>query len=172
MPQALTRLTTGLCLTLLPVAAGADLLIRFDEGAPKDRLSLVNASGCETGPAVALIDLTDSAGGLYFDTTAAGAGVDVFQPVELIAGDVEQMSVTGDGDTRLELRIPALRPGKMIVVTMDLDDRLADGALGQTRIAGTEISGATVTLTVDGTTATGRFGSDNNAEVPLPSCVS
>ncbi|MEO1720574.1 MAG: aggregation factor core, partial [Pseudomonadota bacterium] len=74
----------GLCLLTSP--ARATLEVRFLEGAPKDRFTLTNGSNCPLRAADVTIDLSGSPFGLIFDTTGTGAGVQVFQPLELTDG--------------------------------------------------------------------------------------
>ena len=61
----------------------ADIVVNFVESAPKDRFVIENTGECEFENLVVEIDLSGSAGGLIFDTTATGAGVEVFQPFEV-----------------------------------------------------------------------------------------
>jgi hypothetical protein len=167
-------LIPALALVFLPGSGIADLLVRFDEGAPKDHLTITNAGACDTGPATIAFDLSESAGMLIFDTTAAGAGVDVFQPVELVAGEttVESASAVVDGDTRLEIRLSSLGPQISVAFTLDLDDQQASSALGQTRITGSEIRGAFVIVERAGDKVLGEFDNHSRARVPLSACLS
>ena len=61
---------------------GADITVRFDEGAPKDRFSITNQGACPLGEVAVTLDLGASAAGLIFDVTSLGAGVSVFQPLK------------------------------------------------------------------------------------------
>lgn len=104
------------------------------------------------------LDLSGSKAGLIFDTTATGAGVEVFQPLEIAAGaeNIASMSTPTDGDTRLDIALNALAPNAETRITIDLDDTLAASDLGQIRVSGAEIEGAEVTTP----TATAAFGAD------------
>ncbi len=84
-----------------PVAA--DLRVTFDEGAPKDRFTLTNAGGCVMPAGVVTLNLATAPAGLIFDVTAQGAGVEVFQPFELVAGAslLEDTPVVTDGDAAI-----------------------------------------------------------------------
>lgn len=160
--------------TAFPTIALADLTVQFSEGAPKDRFTLTNSGSCDTGAAVVVIDLSKSAGHLIFDTTAAGAGVEVFQPVELVSGsaDVESSSIISDGDNRLEISLLNLKPQAAIAFTMDLDDQQTNSDLGQIMVSGAEISGAVVSVTIGGETSRGIFNDQSRAIVPLTACLS
>lgn len=74
-------------LVSLTSPALADVQVRFDEGAPKDRFTVTNIGGCALGPTAVTIDLEGSPYGLIFDVTDRGAGVEVFQPFEVSTGD-------------------------------------------------------------------------------------
>ncbi|MBM7068337.1 hypothetical protein [Actibacterium sp. 188UL27-1] len=154
--------------------AQADLAVRFVEGAPKDRFVLEN-TGCPLGPAIVTLDLTSSAGGLIFDITASGAGVEVFQPVEIQQGAdaLIGMTVVGDGDQILQLSLAGLAVGQSVTLTTDLDDTAPQSALGQIRVAGTEIAGSAVRVSTAGTpNGTGSFDETAQAIVPLAVCES
>lgn len=180
---ALLFLITG-C-TALPVAElesdidaniGTDIVLEIDfvEGAPKDRFIIKNRGSCLLSDLVFELDLAQSAGQLIFDTTATGAGVEVFQPFEVVAGDIVQLEegVT-DGDAQLALRIVNLGPNESAIFTIDVDDTLPAGELGQIRVADSEISGGLVSITVENVEpATARFGNNSTALVTLPACPS
>ena len=109
-PKALPLAILLTALTTPALAAG--LTVRFIEGAPTDRFEIINATGCETGALELRIDLTGSAGGLIFDTTATGAGVSVFQPFRVAEGPLALASGTvKDGDRVLVLSLAGLRGG-------------------------------------------------------------
>lgn len=90
--------------------------IEFVESAPKDRFVIKNMGSCVLEELMIEFDLSQSAGMLIFDTTAAGAGVEVFQPFEVVEGDIVQLAVDGaddgvdDGDAALALNIANLEP--------------------------------------------------------------
>lgn len=149
----------------------ADLMARFDEGAPKDRFVLTNESGCDLGTVEVEFDLSGSAAGLIFDTTGAGAGVEVFQPFELVAGGdylIDLPEVT-DGDHALSLRLNRLPPKASVAFTIDVDDT----AGGQEIIVNrSEITGAVVKIRSEGGEATGTFDTTASAAVDLATCLS
>lgn len=152
-------------------AAQADVAVRFVEGAPKDAFSFEAVTACASGPLEITLDLAGSAAGLVFDVTGAGAGVEVFQPFELVSGAalVVDAPVVADGDQSLEMSLSALPMGIPVRFTIDVDDTL--GARGIT-VSGGEIAGATVSVMQDGRVATGVFGSDARALVALAGCSS
>ncbi|MCY4178906.1 MAG: aggregation factor core [Litoreibacter sp.] len=160
------------CLVASP--ALADISVEFREGAPKDRFTFTNTGTCAIGPATLELDLGDSAAGLIFDTTGAGAGVEVFQPYETVAGAASLASVSQvrDGDNRLELSLSKLAPGGSIAFTIDVDDTLRDSALGQIRVSDSEIAGATVALISAQGTASGVFDATSAAFIRVNSCTS
>lgn len=159
---------------LISTAAMADIQIRFQESAPKDRFTITNTSGCDLGTFEIEIDLGPSVGKLVFDTTGSGAGVEVFQPFEIAGGAIELMSGTvKDGDTTLSLRLANLSPGGAAAFTIDVDDTLTNSDLGQIRIAGGEIAGSRARLTMgDAPPIEATFTNGNAAVLALDACVS
>ncbi len=146
---------------ILPVAASVVLMagsaaaqaleVRFVESAPKDRFVIKNTNACELRDITIELDLTNTRGGLIFDTTADGPGVEVFQPFETRSGDVELMSSArvNDGDKTLTVKIGLLPMSEQASFTIDVDDTLTNSALGQIRVAGTEIENGVVLLSAD-----------------------
>ena len=158
----MTRLTLILALCVpLPVAAQIDA--RFTEGAPKDTFTFVN-SGCALGAATVVLDMTGSAGGLIFDTEGGGAGVEVFQPFETVSGDVASVSVS-DGAGLLSLSVSDWPEGAEISFTIDVDDVLRHGDLGQTQVSGGEIAGAELRINASGATGFGVFDNTRRATI-------
>lgn len=131
-------------LLLCPSVAGAEIVARFTESAPKDRFEITNTGACDQGAIVLMLDLSRSAAGLIFDTTGSGAGVSVFQPFDLVAGGdlLRAVPQVTDGMNSVELRLSRFPAGATLAFTVDVDDTLVSGALGQTRVSGGEISGA------------------------------
>jgi len=161
------RLATLFALIATP--AFADVSLTFIESAPKDRFVITNA-GCPFGKTALTIDLRTAPAGVIFDVTASGAGVEVFQPVEVVAGDVTPSQVK-DGDQVLTLQIARLATNADIVISADLDDLQTNGALGQIRVSGSEIAQTTATLKTDGATYTAIFADTATArfDIPAPS---
>jgi hypothetical protein len=166
----LGRIILGaLILICMGVPAQADLIARFYEGAPKDRFEFTNTGDCLITDAIITLDLSASEAGLIFDTTATGAGVQVYQPFKIIlgAGFISSFSTVDDGDTVLEIKVAELGPQESIAFTIDVDDTLSSR---ETIVADSEISGASVQLVFDTETLTTSFGNTPEAIVKLPDC--
>lgn len=151
----------------------ADVEVAFFESAPKDRFVVTNTGACGLKDLVLKIDLAPSGGRLIFDTTATGAGVEVFQPFEVREGGIALISTAGvqDGDAGLALSIDSLPPGASVSFTIDVDDTLPESELGKIRVSGSEIKGGLVEISsAEQTPATGVFASDSKAIVSLPPC--
>ena len=168
-------LRTLFALSVLALPAQADIAVRFIEGAPKDRFQIINLSPCDTGPIDMVIDLSSSPAGLYFDTTATGAGVEVFQPFEIVEGAdyVDGVRPISDGDTQAIITLSSL-PGEAVVAfTTDLDDRMENSVSGQTRIGGSEIVGAALRIQAAGGTETmATFDTRGQATAERQACMS
>ena len=156
---------------LIASPALADLEIRFEEGAPKDRFTLTQTGGCALGPSAITIDLGGSAAGLIFDVTGSGAGVEVFQPFELTAGagQVSTPPAVRDGDTSLTLGVTGLSDGQSVAFTIDVDDTLGTRAI---TVSDAEITGASVVLIQGDTTRRATFDATATAQIAAPDCVS
>ncbi|PTX56675.1 hypothetical protein C8N43_1337 [Litoreibacter ponti] len=152
-----------IALALCPAAAHAQIEARFIESAPKDTFSFVN-TGCALGAVVVELDMQESAGGLIFDTEGGGAGVEVFQPFEAVSGKIAEVSVS-DGAGQLSLTVPDWPAGGELSFTIDVDDVLRHGALGQTQVTGGEIAGAALRISAGGASGLGSFDNTNRAVV-------
>jgi hypothetical protein len=144
----------------------ANVEIRFRESAPKDIFSLENLSQCDLKDVLLEIDLSNSVGHLIFDTTAAGAGVEVFQPFEVKQGNMVLTSAiqVQDGDTSLSVRIDEIIAGETVSFTIDVDDTLPKSELGNIRVSGAEIRGGAVRLSLlDKDQVTATFGNKATA---------
>lgn len=166
-----------LYLLFLTTPAKADIVARFTEGAPKDVFTIRNTDTCGTGPIGVTIDLTDAAGDLYFDTTAQGVGISVYQPFELVGGEDYVTAVTpvADGARIFTLEVNDLPPSAMITITTDVDDALPESASGQTIVEGGEILGARVLIVPRFDTpplAVGEFDATGSVTVPWSICLS
>lgn len=150
-----------------PAVSGVTLA--FVESAPKDRFIIQNTGDCASQATDVTIDLGPSAGKLIFDTTVTGAGVEVFQPFEVVAGgELLTSSITPlDGDSRVVLQFSTLPIGASFAFTIDVDDTLPASSLGQIRVAGSEIAGAV--FEVNGQTAV--MDQTGRAEIAL-ACLS
>lgn len=149
--------------------AAADIAVRFQESAPKDSFTITNTGACPLGDVTLTLDLGASAAGLIFDVTAAGAGVSVFQPLEIIAGQEYLVSVpeVKDGDNVIRLPLQGLDAGASVAFTIDVDDTKGTTA---TMISGSEITGAQVTLATRSETVEADFGADATARAPFDTC--
>ncbi len=161
---------TILAAALLPSAALADITMNFRESAPKDRFTLTNTSACDLGSIAITLDLSSSAAGLIFDTTASGAGVEVFQPLEIVEGKALLAGIPDvrDGMNRVELTLTRFPAGADLAFTIDVDDTRAQSDLGQIRVSGSEISGAQ--LIADGNAST--FDATGLATLKTSTCLS
>ncbi len=151
--------------------AHADLWVRFEEAAPKDRITIENRSGCPLSPFTLRIDLGGSLGKLVFDTTPGGLGANVAQPFEIEqgAGLILNDPQVFDGDTAVEIAFLGLKDKAQVILTADLDDQLTGGA--QTIVDGAEITGALVLMSQPGQQIPpARFRPDATAVVPLKDC--
>lgn len=165
--------SAALSLALIAVSApaSADLSVQFIEGAPKDRFVISSSAGtCADAPLTVTVDLNGSVGKLIFDVTGAGAGVEVFQPFELVAGGdrVTQTPSVLDGDRALTLSLSGLPAGTDVAFTIDVDDTI--GAREIT-VTDAEIAGATVRVTAAGKTTEARFGGDAIATLDWTGCA-
>jgi hypothetical protein len=147
-----------------------EISVTFRESAPKDSFTILNTGACQIDGLVS-IDLASSEGKLIFDTTATGAGVEVFQPFAVVAGQnfLVETPVVTDGDTIVQLSLKGLKIGDKVSFTIDVDDTLQNSNLGQIRVTGSEISGARVTV---GKSAkfSDQFGQDAVARLSMGDC--
>jgi len=153
------------------VFADRSLSVQFRESAPKDSFILSNSGNCDLNIDVT-IDLEYSAGKLIFDTTNSGAGVEVFQPFEVVSGaaNLKNQPNIIDGDKAVQLMIQGLGINETVAFTIDVDDTLPQSDLGQIRVAGSEIVGAQVTV-AQYDQGRGYFGADGQAVVALGACA-
>lgn len=155
LTSSVKKLSSLQCIMLAaPLAltqiAYANVEISFRESAPKDSFTLKNLSTCDLQDVFLEIDLSTSAGRLIFDTTANGAGVEVFQPFEVKQGNMTltSASTVQDGDTALSVQIDQIKASETVSFTIDVDDTLAKSELGNIRVSGAEIEGGAVQLSV------------------------
>ncbi len=154
-------------------SARADIVVNFVESAPKDRFVIENTSECDFENLIVEIDLTGSVGRLIFDTTATGAGVEVFQPFEVREGDVRLLSENQvhDGERMLSVGIKKLSPDTSVSFTIDVDDTLPKSELGNIRVTGSEILDGRVNVSHgDGPVSSALFSTQSVAVVPTPEC--
>jgi hypothetical protein len=153
--------------------AHANVEVTFVESAPKDRFVLHNASQCALNDLTVHLDLSNSVGRLIFDTTATGAGVEVFQPFEVKKGNLKLISASEvkDGDSTLSLSIENIAANDSVSFTIDVDDTLTQSELGNIRVSGSEIANALIEITTEGQQEfSAIFDNKGKALVSLPSC--
>lgn len=176
MYKTLISTTYLLSLLLTPLAyANTGVEVTFRESAPKDSFIFKNTSKCNLENLVLNIDLSKSAGRLIFDTTATGAGVEVFQPFEVLRGDITLASASSvkDGDKKLSLNVKKLAPNESVSFTIDLDDTLAKSSLGNIRISDSEIKGGMISLSLTNQKSfNATFNNDAKALIQLADCNS
>lgn len=149
--------------------AYADLSAQFDEGAPKDRFTFTNIGACAITNATLTLDLSTSDSGLIFDVTDQGAGVEVFQPFELIKGGdaISGQPNVLDGDAQIVFSIRSLMPQKAISFTIDVDDTTGGREI---TVSDGEIKGASVMLEQNSTLHTATFVDSSRTKVKLNAC--
>lgn len=154
----------------LSTPALADLQVRFDEGAPKDRFTISNVGNCAVGATIVSIDLSGSPYGLIFDTTGSGAGVQVFQPFELTAGKdrLASIPVVKDGQNKITLNLLDLKPGETVSFTIDVDDTVNNREI---TVADTEIVGATIAAESDRGIVKASFEANARATLRSVGCA-
>ena len=152
-----------------PSIAVADLRVSFIEGAPKDRFEIVNIGACALAGSSVLLDLSTSAAGLIFDVTDQGAGVEVFQPLEIVAGAEALVATPAvqDGQNQIQFDIASLSPGQAIGFTIDVDDTRGTRAITVSR---SEIEGAQVVMLGTDTDKAASFTRDAVADLALDRC--
>lgn len=156
---------------ILPAPALADLTVTFRDGAPTDRFTITNTGACQTSAMTLTLDMGPSAGRVIFDVTGAGAGVQVFQPLEVVAGAeyLAALPEVRDGQTRLSLAMRALPPGAEVAFTIDVDDTI--GAREIT-VNGSEMAGAVISAEGIGGGFEAVFDTGAMAVLNLPGCTS
>ncbi|MEM7521245.1 MAG: aggregation factor core [Pseudomonadota bacterium] len=151
---------------LIAAPLHADVVVTFQDSAPKDIFSIRHDGTCPLSGALN-IDIGAAPSGLIFDTAASGAGVQVFQPFEVTEGASVLLSVPviSDGDSLISLAIQDLVPGDIIRFTIDVDDTTSRR---QITVDGSEIAGAVASF--EG--GSGRFDAKGTARIPVPGCFS
>ncbi|MFD0916038.1 aggregation factor core [Pseudahrensia aquimaris] len=162
-------LSLAALLVALPLSAQAELRVKFDEGAPKDRFTIRNAGKCTIKDAQITVDLSGSKSGLIFDVTSAGAGVEVFQPLDIVAGrqSLSKIPKVRDGDKKIVFDVRELSAGKSLAFTIDVDDTVGTREI---TVSGSEIEGAGVRFKGAEMSGFGNFSTNARAVVKTPSC--
>ncbi|MBO9433176.1 aggregation factor core [Ruegeria sp. R13_0] len=150
-------------------ALHAGLEVRFLEGAPKDQFTVINVGHCDLESSTLRVDLSPSSGRLIFDVSEAGAGVEVFQPLEFTEGADALLDVplVVDGQDFIELQIASFKVGSNIAFTIDVDDTIGQREI---TVSGSEIAGATVSYAKEGETSTAVFSADAQTLLKIPDC--
>ncbi len=166
----LTLISAAAMLLTLTTPASANMQVKFVESAPKDWFAVTNSSNCDLNNIKLTFDLTQSQGKLIFDTTEAGAGVEVYQPFSVRSGNLELVSGTNvsDGDKTLTIMITDLKPTEVASFTIDVDDTLTQSELGNIRVSRSEIAGAKVSI-VD-TENAGIFDANGTTKMDFNQC--
>ena len=173
MHSATRQLTICTFATSLYLAspAFADLRVVFDEGAPKDRFTIENTGLCLLEDSRLTLDLATSTAGLIFDVSERGAGVEVFQPFQLIQGlqALAAVPTVRDGQAKVTFDILSLEPGASIEFTIDVDDTLGGREI---TVSDSEIEGALVSYETTAGVYSAQFSSSSEAEVTIADCTS
>ena len=153
----------------LPVAA--DVRVDFIEGAPKDRFVITNIGECAVNEALITIDMANSAGRNVFDVTGKGAGVEVFQPLDIVSGGdvLTTIPAVQDGDTAITLSVRTLITTGEVAFTIDVDDT---GGGREITVSGAEMAGAVARVATGDVASTGVFDAGAGAIVQMPDCAS
>lgn len=160
----------AMCLLALPVQALADVQMTFRDGAPKDSFVISALGACDHGGLVLTLDMGPSAGGLIFDTTGAGAGVEVFQPFELTRGGalVSALPEVVDGQKTLSLTLVGLPVDQVVSFTIDVDDT---AGAREITVTGSEIAGSVLSVERGGAVSSAVFDEGGVAVVAVSGCV-
>jgi hypothetical protein len=154
-------------------SASAEIVISFEESAPKDRFFMSNRSSCDIDAGSITIDLSSSTSELFFDTDPSGPGENVAQPFEIER--TKKVSATSlpvpDGASSAEIRFRDFLPGGEIVATVDLDDSVPSGPRGVQMIDASELAGVRVTVATNaGARHTATFNEESRVSIELTGC--
>ena len=106
-----------------------------------------------------------------FDVTGQGAGVEVFQPLEIVEGRsmLREIPNVKDGDQLIKLSLASLGANERLVFTIDVDDTI--GAREIT-VSNAEYAGGTLSISVEGETQQAAFAARPKLSVPVGECAS
>jgi len=164
-------LTVTAVVSCFTMQAHADVRVVFLEGAPKDKFVITNTGGCALDATQVTLDMANSASAVIFDVTGSGAGVEVFQPLDVVEGRslLSDIPNVKDGDTALTLSLNGFAQAQTVAFTIDVDDtRAARG----TTVSDAELFGAVVSVKTGGGTYTAAFDESAQAVVPVQNCLS
>ncbi len=166
-------LAVAAMLMITTVAANADLAVRFEEAAPKDRFIISNKTECAFGRGVLVIDLAPSPRGLLFDTVEGGAGENVAQPLEVAVADhlAVVTAPVADGARSAKVAFDGIPPEGRLVITVDVDDSDRSGPMGAQMISNSEMAGARIRVMLQGGVARDAvFNAQGEARIAAPDC--
>jgi hypothetical protein len=166
-------LAAAAMLMITTVAANADLAVRFEEAAPKDRFIISNNTECTFGRGVLVTDLAPSPRGLLFDTVEGGAGENVAQPLEVAVADhlAVVTAPVADGARSAKVALDAFPPESRRVITVDVDDCDRSGPMGTQMISNSEMAGARIRVMLQGFVARDAvFNAQGEALIAAPDC--
>lgn len=166
-------LAVAAMLIITTVAASADLLVRFEEAAPKDRFVFSNNTECTFGRGVLVIELARSPRGLLFDTVEGGAGENVAQPLEVAVADhlAVVTAPVADGARSAKVAFDGIPPEGRLVITVDVDDSDRSGPMGPQMISNSEMEGARIRVVLHGSMARdAAFNAQGEARIAAPDC--
>ena len=139
-PNWLNAATVFVTCFMIPVSTvsaqtcGPQMRVEFFESSPKDLFIIGNVSAPGWRVTELAILLEGSRGALLFDTAYGGAGLSVYQPLEIAESDIPvRLAEVQDGSRVLTLGFePAqpLLPGGELTITIDLDDTVQLADLG------------------------------------------
>lgn len=165
------KLCLAACALFIASPSFADVRVQFVEGAPKDAFIITNQGSCDIGPAELIIDFAATNAGLIFDVSAAGAGVEVFQPFEVTEGATlltSQPTIT-DGDQTATFSIATLGPDQKIAFTIDVDDT---NGTREITVSDDEINGALISINAGGKQTTAVLAENAEAMLTVDGCES
>lgn len=171
-----TLFLAGSILGAMPVAGRAlasGVVVAFEDASPWDFIVVENDTGCDLVDFELEIDLTPSAGRLFFDIAPGGPGYSESRPFRLAEGRDSVIASTDvlDGDRSVRIRFLKLLRGDRVVFTVDIDDSMEEGPLGPTIVLGPEIAGAAVSLRMGAfSPVTVQFDSSARAILPDVYC--
>lgn len=146
--------------------AAADVEVQFF-GYNGDNFIIANTDACPLIDSTIEIDLSPTAGGVFFDVSAAPPGYQRPRPFEITFGEdfLAEVPKVKDGDTSVLLKVKHLPPESIIRFSVDTDfEKLGSGASVYT----SHVEGGLIRIS-DADAVT--FDEDGFALVPGGGCV-